>query len=106
MSFFPTTCQHLPLGINVQMITIFFHVPIKLIRGALKKNFIFSDIVQKGGSKQNHYFRHDRNNEGRVEGGCRISVTISLTPLDGIFKAKINLIIQQVVLLQSQALKI
>ena len=38
-----------------------------------KKNFIFSDIVQKGGegSEQNHYFRRFRNNdilggEGRV----------------------------------------
>ena len=34
--------------------------------------------------------------EGR--GGYRISVTISMTPLGGIFRAKINLIIQYLVL--------
>ena len=37
-----------------------------VIREAFKKkNFIFSGIVQKGGegSKQNHYFRHFRNND-------------------------------------------
>ena len=34
--------------------------------------------------------------EGR--GGYRINVTISMTPLGGIFRAKINLIIQYLVL--------
>ena len=49
-----------------------------------KKNFIFSDIVQKGrrGSGSNHYFRTFRNNDGLVGWeGDEESVSLFLWPL-------------------------
>ena len=72
------------------------------LREAFKKKiFIFSDIVQKGGRGQNEItilgvLEIMTSLEGR--GGYRISVTISMTPLGGIFRAKNYLIIQYLVL--------
>ena len=66
-----------------------------------KKNFIFSDIVQRGGRGQNEItilgaLEIMTSLEGR--GGYRISVTISMIPLGGIFRAKKDLIVHFLVL--------
>ena len=72
------------------------------VREAFKKNTSYLVTLSKrGGRGQNKItilgvLEIMTSLEGR--GGYRINVTISMTPLGGIFRAKINLIIQYLVL--------